>query len=90
MLGDLLTSLANDATALEAIAGAGDLKLLTAAQQAAVAESLDVGSYVAQAVQRYAHEASDEEWVTLLGLLNRAPDPGAICIRRALEHALRG
>lgn len=90
MLGDLLTSLTDETTALEAIAGAGDLKLLTAARQAAAAESLDVGSYVTQAVQRYAHEASDEEWVTLLGLLNRAPDPGAVCIKRALAHALRG
>ena len=89
MLGDLLSSLTDEATALEAIAGAGDLKLLTAAQQAAAAESLEVGAYVTQAVQRYAHEASDEEWVTI-GLLNRARDPGAVCIKRALEHALRG
>jgi hypothetical protein len=89
MLGDLLSRLTDEATALEAIAGAGDLKLLSEAQELAAAEGLDLGSYVTQAVQRYAHEASNEEWTTLIGLLNRTQDPGAICIKRALEHALR-
>jgi hypothetical protein len=40
-------------------------------------------------VQRYPNEASNEEWVTLMGLLNRSPDPGTTCLKRALEHALR-
>ena len=43
-----------------------------------------------QTVQRYTNEASDEEWVTLMGLLNRSQDPGATCLKRAFEHALRG
>jgi hypothetical protein len=89
MLGDLLSRLTDEATALEAIAGLGDLKLLTEAQELAAAEGLDLGSYVAQAVERYANEASNEEWTTLMGLLNRTQDPGAICIKRALAHALR-
>jgi hypothetical protein len=89
MLGDLLSQLTDEATALETILGAGDLKLLTAAQELAAADGLDIGSYVTQTVQRYANEASDEEWVTLMGLLNRSPDPGTTCLKRALEHALR-
>jgi hypothetical protein len=89
MLGDLMTSLTDESTALETIAGAGDLKLLAAAQELAAADGLDLGSYVTQTVQRYANEASDEEWVTLMGLLNRSQDPGVTCIKRALEHALR-
>ena len=88
MLGDLMTSLTDESTALETIVGAGDLKLLAAAQELAAADGLDLGSYVKQTVQRYASEASDEEWVTLMGLLNRSPDPGVTCIKRALEHAL--
>jgi hypothetical protein len=89
MLGDLLSRLDDEATALEAIAGAGDPKLLATAQEMASAEGLDLGAYVTQAVQRYFNEASSEEWLTLMGLLNRAPDPGAVCIKRALESALR-
>jgi hypothetical protein len=89
MLGDLLASLTDETTALETILGAGDLKLLAAAQELAAADGLDLGSYVTQTVQRYASEASDEEWVTLVGLLNRSQDPGTTCLKRALEHALR-
>ncbi len=90
MLGDLMTSLTDEATALETIMGAGDLKLLAAARELAAADGLDLGPFVTQSVQRYASEASDEEWLTLMGLLNRSQDPGATCIKRALEHALRG
>jgi hypothetical protein len=89
MLGDLLASLTDDTKVLETIAGAGDLKLLAAAQELAAADGLDLSSYVTQTVQRYTNEASDEEWVTLMGLLNRSPDPGTTCLKRALEHALR-
>ena len=71
MLGDLLGRLTDEATALEAIAGAGDLKLLATAQELAAADGLELGAYVKCAVQRYANEASDDEWTTLMGLLNR-------------------
>lgn len=89
MLGDLLANLTDETTALETILSAGDLKLVTAAQELAAADGLDLGSYVIQTVQRYTNEASDEEWVTLMGLLNRSQDPGTTCLKRALEHALR-
>ena len=89
MLGDLLASLTDETTALETILGVGDLKLLAAAQELAAADGLDLGSYLTQTVQRYANEASDEEWVTLVGPLNRSQDPGITCLKRALEHALR-
>lgn len=90
MLGDLLASLTDEATALETILSAGDLKLLAAAQELAAAEGLDLAAFVTQTVQRYTNEASDEEWVTLMGLLNRSQDPGTTCLQRAFEHALRG
>jgi hypothetical protein len=90
MLGDLLASLTDEATALETILSAGDLKLLAAAQELAAADGLDLAAFVTQTVQRYTNEASDEEWVTLMGLLNRSPDPGMTCLQRAFEHALRG
>ena len=90
MLGDLLASLSNETTALETILSADDLKLLAAAQELAAADGLDLAAFVTQTVQRYTNEASDEEWVTLMGLLNRSPDPGTTCLQRAFEHALRG
>ncbi|MBI3703252.1 MAG: hypothetical protein HY244_05200 [Rhizobiales bacterium] len=89
MLGDLLANLTDETTALETILGAGDLALLTAVRERAAADGADLGAYVAGTVQRYANEASDEEWITLMGALNRSPDPGATCLKRAFAHALR-
>ncbi len=89
MLGDLLKSLSDETTALETVLGTGDLALLTAVRERAAAQGVDLASYVGQSVQRYAHEASDEEWTTLIGALNRSQDPAATCLKRAFEHDLR-
>ena len=90
MLGDILAKLTDETTAVETILGADDLTLLAAVREQAAADGLDLGSYVTQTVQRYTNEASDEEWITLMGMLNRSPDPGTTCLQRAFEHALRG
>ena len=90
MLGDLLARLSDETMALEAILGTGDLALLTAVRERAASEQVDLATYVSQAVQRYAAEASDEEWVTLMGALNRSLDPSATCLKRAFEYDLLG
>ncbi|HEX3161818.1 MAG TPA: hypothetical protein VHQ92_04500 [Pseudolabrys sp.] len=90
MLGDILARLTDETVAVETILGAGDLTLLTVVKERAAAEGLDLAACVTQTVQRYTHEASDEEWVTLIGLMNRANDPGAVCLKRAFEQAQRG
>jgi hypothetical protein len=81
-LGDLLASLSDEAIATETILRSGDLQMLTAARKQASVERLALGAYVTQAMQRYASGASDEEWITLIGLINRARDPGAVCLQR--------
>ena len=87
MLGDLLASLTDDTAALETILQLGDLTLLETARGKAAAEGLDLAACVTQTVQRYASTASDEEWVTLMGLLNRSQDPGATCLKCAFAYA---
>jgi len=62
-------------------------ELLAAVKQQAAADGLDLGACVVQTVQRYTNEANDEEWVTLIGLMNRTDDPSAICLKRAFEHS---
>jgi hypothetical protein len=88
LLGDLLSKLSDETAATEAILSVNDLPMLAAMRRQAAADGLDLPAYVAGAVRRYASEATDEEWITLMGLLNRAPDPGAVCLKRAFEHAL--
>ena len=90
MLGDLLASLTDETTAVETILGVGDLALLTAVREQAAADGVDLAAYVSQTVRRYASQASDEEWITLMGSLNRSQDPGATCLKRAFKHVLRG
>jgi hypothetical protein len=86
MLGDLLSRFTNDAIATEAILRLGDVTLLAALRERADAEGLALGALAALAVQRYAREASDEEWVTLMGAMQRSGDSGLICLKHALRH----
>ena len=90
MLGDILASLTDEATAAETILGAGDLALLAAVRERATAEGVDLADCVTQTMQRYTAQASDEEWVTLMGMLNRSHDPGTTCLKRAFEYAQGG
>jgi hypothetical protein len=90
MFGDLLTRLTDETAAVETLLQLGDLALLEMARGKAAAEGLDLAACVTQTVQRYAATASDEEWITLMGMLNRSQDPGSTCLQRAFEHALRG
>ena len=90
MLGDILASLTDETTAVETILGAGDLALLAAGRERAAAEGVDLAACVIQTVRRYTAQAADEEWITLIGMLNRSQDPGATCLKRAFAYAVRG
>jgi hypothetical protein len=87
MLGDLLAQLTDETVAVETLLKLGDLALLETARVKAATEGIDLAACVTQTVQRYAAIASDEEWVTLMGLLNHSPDPGATCLQRAFAYA---
>jgi hypothetical protein len=89
LLGDVLALFADDSVATETILGLGDLALIALLREQAEANDLTLGAFAAGAVRCYAAEASDEEWVTLMGALGRAQDPGAVCMRRAFSHALQ-
>ena len=89
MLGDMLTSLDDDSKATEMILGLEDLQLLIGLREQAAAEGVDLATYAREAMQRYAAQASDEEWITLMGLIGRSDDPAGVCLKRALTAALR-
>jgi hypothetical protein len=88
LLGDLLSRFDDENVAQEAVLALGDLAMVARLREAADANGLAFGALAAGAVRRYAAEASDEEWTTLMGVLSRAPDPGSACLRRALAHVL--
>jgi hypothetical protein len=88
LLGDLLARFEDEGIASEAVLGLGDLPLAASLRTAAEGEGMTLGAYAAAAVRRYAAQASDEEWVSLMGALGRASDPGAVCLRRALNYVI--
>jgi len=90
MFGDVLAILTNETTAVETLLGAGDLTLLATVRERAAAEGVDLAACITETVQRYASQASDEEWATLTGMLNRSQDPGRTCLTRAFAYALHG
>jgi len=87
VLGELLARFSDESAAAEAVLGLSDLRLLSALRAQADAKGLSLGACVAQAVRRYADHAPDEEWITMMGVLGRAEDPGLAFITRALTRA---
>jgi hypothetical protein len=90
MLGDILAGLTDETTAAETILGTGDLALLAVVRERASIEGVSLAVCVTQTMRRYTAQASDEEWVTLIGMLNRSRDPGTACLKRAFEYAQGG
>ncbi len=88
LLGDVLARFEDDAVATETIFRLGDLSLVTRLRERAEVNGQTLGRYAVCAVRQFAAEASDEHWVTLMGALARAEDPGAICLKYALGYAL--
>lgn len=88
LLGDLLARFDVPSFAEETVLRLGDLKLLASMRTQAEAEGESLGEFARNAVQRFAAEASDEEWVTMIGALARANDPGAVCLSFAFRHSI--
>ncbi|HUI13959.1 MAG TPA: hypothetical protein VL048_10885 [Xanthobacteraceae bacterium] len=90
LLGDLLARFDDDSIAAETVLALDDLALIARLREQAATDGMTLGAYAAVAVRRYAAEASDQEWVTLMGALGRAADPGRVCMQRAFAYVLDG
>lgn len=89
LLGDIIARLDDGAGAAETLAGLDDLVLLGRVRDAAHREGVTPGEFVARAVRVFCEDASDEEWVTLIGIVGRTTEPGTACLQRMVEFALR-
>jgi hypothetical protein len=54
----------------------------------AAEQNLSPGELASDAVGAFISRASDEDWLTLVGQMARAENPGAAFLRRALAAAL--
>lgn len=89
LLGDVLARFDDETIAAETILGLGDLALIARLRERAEAVGQSLGEYAASTVRCYAASAPDEEWITLMGALGRAQDPGAVCMTRAFAYMLK-
>ncbi len=88
LLGDLMARFEDEALATETLVALGDLALVGRVEAAAAANDLTTGEIATQCVDRYTATATDEEWLTLIGLLGRADNPGQVFLQRVLAVSL--
>ena len=87
-LGDVIARFEDEAFVSETLFALDDLALTARITAAAVEENVSAGEFAAQAVGQFVNGATDEEWLTLIGLISRADNPGQVFLRRVLSNAL--
>lgn len=88
LLGDIIARLKDDAAASEALFALGDLPLTARVLAAAQDADMRPGEFASQLVDRFVREASDEDWLKLIGRMTRADDPGRMFLRHVLAKML--
>ena len=88
MLGKLIDDLDDPNVVLDLVAALDAPDLLARIGRAAEAEGLAPSAYLAAAVRTFVDEASDDTWLQLVGIMNRAEDPSLAAMRAILEAVL--
>jgi len=88
MFGSLIASLDNPKIAAALIEAVGIEGLAERLEQAAAAEGMQPAAYLAAVVRAFMETASDDHFVQLIGIMNRAEDPGFAVIRAILHKVL--
>lgn len=89
LLGDIIAQLDDEAVANETLLRLDDLVLLGRVRKAAAHEGETAGAFAARAVRLFSDSASDEDWVSMIGVMGQTTEPGMACLRRMVEFALR-
>lgn len=88
LIGDIIARFKDEAFASEALFALDDLVLTARVGVAAAEEELTPGEFAARSVDAFVNCASDEEWLTLVGMISRAENPGQVFLRRILSTAV--
>lgn len=89
LLGDVIAKFEDEAFVNETLLALDDLALTAQVITAAEENNVSPGEFAAHSVARFVNGASDEEWLTLIGLMSRADNPGQVFLRRVLSNAIR-
>lgn len=88
LLGDLIAKIQDPAFAEEALMALDDLPLMCRLAEAAAEKGVTASVFATRAIGRFIDNATDEDWLTLVGLMSRADNPGQVFLRRILTGAL--
>jgi hypothetical protein len=89
LLGDIIAKFEDEAFVNETLLALDDLALTTQVITVAAESNVSAGEFAAHSVGQFVNRASDEEWLTLIGLMSRADNPGQVFLRRVLSNAIR-
>jgi len=88
MLGSLIASLDDPKVAMGLVAAFDEPALLERLAAAADESGCPPADIVGSAVRNFMETASDDLWTQLIGIMNRADDPGLAAMRAILEKVL--
>ena len=87
-LGEILEQLHDPSEIHRLIAEAGDVSLIARLDQVARDREVDAGALALEAVEAFARQADDEAWVKMIGRIQDAEAPAAVCLSEMLRWAL--
>lgn len=87
LFGELIARFQDETVAGETLFSLGSLVLVARLAALAAERHVPVGQLVAQAVSQFVNGASDEEWLSLVGHMSGAADPGRVFLHRVLMNA---
>ncbi|MCO5066400.1 MAG: hypothetical protein M9924_18595 [Rhizobiaceae bacterium] len=88
MLGNLIASLDDPKVAIGLVEAFEEPALLARLAAAASQSGRQPAEIVSSTVRNFMETASDDLWTQLIGIMNRADDPGLAAVRAILEKAL--
>jgi hypothetical protein len=86
LLGDII-ALEDEAVVSETLVAMDDLALIARIATLAAENNLSAGEFATHSIGRFVNGASDEEWLTLIGQMSRAENPGQVFLWHALSNA---
>lgn len=89
LMGELINRFEDEGVAMETLMAIGDLTLATQVREAAAQEGITPGVFLTRATRILTNEASEDDWLSLMGAMGRAEDPGLVCLSRMLAFAFR-
>ncbi|MEW6644914.1 MAG: hypothetical protein AB1586_30720 [Pseudomonadota bacterium] len=88
MFGQLIAELDNPSVASGLAAALDQPSLMKRLASAAAAEARPAADVMASTVRGFLEVASDDDWLQLIGIMNRAEDPSLAALRAILDKAL--